>query len=139
VRHPGDRLAQARFAEAHLTTGRFTEAGQRLAGLLAATDLDSQSKLVLQTLEIVTRCALGQRAQLPAQLQHLREALAGLPQGAQLRWSFGGVQAFVAKDARLLRSRVGLLGLLAALQTPDTARLGALDSLIKRRLFALGQ
>ena len=57
-RHPDDLGAQANFAEAAFTVGRFAEAEQRLASLVDRPELNPGTVVALRALEICSLVAL---------------------------------------------------------------------------------
>ena len=88
-RHPEDLFAQGDFAERHFTTGRFVEAKERLAALLANPQLDPRVRITLQALEIATLLALNDPQGGPATVGTLTrrgaEPAAGFPARSGLR------------------------------------------------------
>jgi tetratricopeptide (TPR) repeat protein len=118
-RHSADVEAQSQFAEQCLTTGRFAEAAEYFASLLADSTLEPRLKVPLQALEIVARLALHPNEPISEQLQCLRVTITGQAKNFSLGWTFGGVKHFVGQEARLTPYRAWLLKLFTALEKKD--------------------
>jgi tetratricopeptide (TPR) repeat protein len=118
-RHSADVEAQSQFAEQCITTGRFAEAVEYFASLLADSTLEPRLKVPLQALEIVARLALHPNEPISEQLQRLRVTITGQAKNFSLGWTFGGVKHFVGQEARLTPYRAWLLELFTALEKKD--------------------
>ncbi|MGH8472080.1 MAG: tetratricopeptide repeat protein [Gammaproteobacteria bacterium] len=127
-RHPEDLSVQGDFAERHFTTGRFVEAKERLAALLANPALDPQIRIGLQALEIAALLALNDTRAVPQRLERLRAAVQSRPQDFQVGWLFAGSKHFIATDPRLVPHWAWLQTLFTALESENRdAILAALD------------
>ena len=120
-----DVAAQANFAEAHLTTGRFSQAEGRLAALLAQPDLDPEVTVALRILEIATLLASGKGALIPDRIATLQETIAAQPEAFKVEWSFEGTRHFVDRHAGLAFYRNWLLNVLDAAQSQNRASIVA--------------
>ncbi len=127
-RHPEDVPAQANFAEAHLTTGRYEETERRLERLLKKPDLDSASSVGLRIADIVNTLALKKSATVPQKLQALRTFVSGQPETFHAGWSFDGTTHYVQIQQAFIPYRPWLMDLLAVVKSKDRAALlAALD------------
>lgn len=128
-RHPNDLSAQANFAEAHFTTGRFTEAEARTAALLANPKLGSSSGLALRALYIATLLTANKPASVPSSLVALRDFVENLPSDFKTSWNFEGSRNFIGNEPTLAPSQTWLLELFAAVEEKDAQkRLSALEN-----------
>lgn len=133
ARHPDDAGNLVNFAEAHFTTGRFTEAARQTATLLARTDLDLNNVLGLHTVGLLIQSALKQNKDLLVAIKALRAFVAALPSAFERTYGFAGVKAFIKKDERVATQRAWMLNLIAAVETKDrAASLAALDALAQQ-------
>jgi tetratricopeptide (TPR) repeat protein len=129
-RHPNDLSAQANFAEAHLTTGRFREAERRLGELLKKPDLDSSSAVGLRIVEIVNALALKKAGIIPDKLRELRTFVSGQPDSFQVSWSFEGTKHYTQTEQVFAPYREWLLELFSVVDSKDRASLlSAVDRL----------
>jgi tetratricopeptide (TPR) repeat protein len=127
-RHPEDVPAQANFAEAHLTTGRYAEAERRLERLLKKPDLDSASSVGLRIVDIVTTLALKKASTVPQKLQALRAFVSAQPANFHPDWSFDGTAHYVQTEQVFAPYRPWLMDLFAVVNAKDRAALlAALD------------
>jgi tetratricopeptide (TPR) repeat protein len=127
-RHPDDLSAQANFAEAHFTTGRFADAEKRLTALLTNLRLDLSTGLGLRTLHVATLVALNKPESVPAALTTLRDFVAKVPADSEAGWSFEGSKHFIGSEPKLAPSRAWLLDLFSAVEEKDAQkRLAALE------------
>jgi tetratricopeptide (TPR) repeat protein len=128
--HPDDLSAQANFAEAHFTTGRFAEAQTRIATLLANPRLNSTGSLGLRTLQIATLLAMNKPRLAVTTFAELRAIVKNLPSNFELGGSFEGSKHFIGNEPSLARFRPWLLDLFSAVEEKDARkRLMALDKL----------
>jgi tetratricopeptide (TPR) repeat protein len=132
-RHPDDLAAQSNFAEVHLTTGRLAEAKTRLAALLAKPELEPQTRIALQSLEIATLLALDEKSALPPKLTALHEAVAAKPDAVG-GWTFTGTKHFIGQQPALA-AHTWLLDMLTAIEEKNSA---ALLAAINKGQAALG-
>ncbi|MDF0664497.1 MAG: tetratricopeptide repeat protein [Nitrospira sp.] len=127
-RHPADVSAQANFAEAHLTTGRYGEAEHRLGELLKKPDLDPNAWAGLRIVDVVTALALKKANIVPQKLQELRTFVSGQPESFHPDWSFDGTTHFVQTEQVFAPHRAWLMELFAVVKSKDRAALlAALD------------
>ncbi len=132
-RHPDDVAAQANFAEAHLTTGRYREAERRLAELLKKPDLDPSSAVGLRIVDIVTALALKKADTVPQKLQELRTLVSSQPETFHADWSFDGTKHYVEVEQVFARYRTWLMDLFATVKSTDRASLLAAVDRIQTR------
>ncbi len=116
--HPDDIAAQANFAEAHFTTGRFDEAEQRLA-TLPTNDALRDNAVPLRALQIATLYTLNKRSLISERMTALRKLIAGQAKDFKVEWSFEGTKHFISNDKRLTASRDWLLRLFTAFEGKD--------------------
>ncbi|ADE13643.1 Tetratricopeptide domain protein [Nitrosococcus halophilus Nc 4] len=114
--HPEDLEAHSQLAEQCFTTGRFAEAVEHFARLLANPELDPQIKIPLQAFEIAALLGLNQKAVVPQKFKGLCVAIAHQPEDFSLEWTFGGSKYFIAQAEQLSPYRAWLLELFAALE-----------------------
>jgi hypothetical protein len=119
VRHAADFSAQANFAEKHFTTGRVTECRQRLNKLLAVKGAPVRVRVALQTIEIASLLADGEKKQVPRKLTALLAEVERQPQDFKVSWTFNGLRHYVGRDEKLARYRAWLGRLLDAVESPD--------------------
>ena len=112
--HPEDLSGQMNFAEAHLTTGRFSEAEQRFAELLNGSELDAQATIPLTLLSVVSRVGQNKMDSAAGQLHDIRGLLVKQPADFLLGWSFEGTKHFIGQDEAFVNSRDWLVPLLEA-------------------------
>ena len=112
--HPEDLSGQMNFAEAHLTTGRFSEAEQRFAELLNGSELDAQATIPLTLLSVVSRVGQNKMDSAAGQLHDIRGLLVKQPEDFLLGWSFEGTKHFIGQDEAFVNSRDWLVPLLEA-------------------------
>jgi hypothetical protein len=115
-RHPDDRQAEANFAEVYITTGRLTEAQDRLEALLSNSGLPAATLLGLRALEIVNLVALKKTDSIPGKLDALQEVITSQPNEFIGEWTFEGTKHFVAQSPLVEKHRNWLLDLLAGLE-----------------------
>ena len=129
-RQPDDLSAQANFAEAHFTTGRFEEAQTRIAALLANPQLDSSGSLALRTLQVATLLVMNKPELATTAFAALHGLVKNLPSDFDLSWDFEGSRHFIGKEASLVGYRAWLLDLFSAVEEKDAQkRLRALNKL----------
>ena len=127
--HPDDLSALLNFAEAHLTTGRFTDAEKRFAELLARSDLDAQSTIPLRLLLVVSSIAQNKMDSVSGHLKEIEASLGKQPEDFTLGWSFEGTKHFIGQDEAFATSRDWLLALLEAFSgTTRDAMLAAVEA-----------
>ena len=112
--HPEDLSGQMNFAEAHLTTGRFSEAEQRFAELLNGSELDAQATIPLTLLSVVSRVGQNKMDSAAGQLHDIRGLLVKQPEDFLLGWSFEGTKHFIGQDEAFVNLRDWLVPLLEA-------------------------
>ena len=110
--------AQANFAEAAFTVGRFAEAEQRLAALVDDPKLNPGTVVALRALEICSLVALDRPDTLRAKLDALGDLL-GFDELA-VDWSFAGSRHFIGGHPELWR-HPWLIRLLAAVEERNAA------------------
>jgi tetratricopeptide (TPR) repeat protein len=127
-RHPTDLAAQANFAEAHLTTGRYGEAERRLGELLTKPDLDSSSAVGLRIVEIVNALALRKAGIVPDKLRGLRRFVTEQPESFSVSWSFEGTRQYAHTEKVFTPYAAWLSDLFSVVESKDRASfLAALD------------
>lgn len=126
-RHPDDPSAQANFAEAHLTTGQYGEAEQRLAELLKKPDLDPNASVGLRVVAIVNALALKKADTAPQKIRELMTFVSAQPEGFHVEWGFDGTKHYVETKQVFAPYRPWLADLFAVVKANDRAAL--LDSL----------
>jgi tetratricopeptide (TPR) repeat protein len=127
-RHPTDLAAQANFAEAHLTTGRYGEAERRLGELLTKPDLDSSSAVGLRIVEIVNALALRKAGIVPDKLRGLRRFVTEQPESFSGSWSFEGTRQYTHTEKVFTPYAAWLSDLFSVVESKDRASfLAALD------------
>jgi tetratricopeptide (TPR) repeat protein len=127
-RHPNDLSAQADFAEAHLTTGRYGEAERRVAELLKKSEIDPSSAVGLRVVDIVNSLALKKADTVSQKLQELRSFASTQPEGFHADWSFDGTKHYVETEQPFAPYRAWLLDLFSVAESKDRATLlSALD------------
>ncbi|WP_240761696.1 tetratricopeptide repeat protein [Nitrosococcus wardiae] len=114
--HPEDLEAHSQLAEQCFTTGRFAEALEHFARLLANPELDPQIKIPLQAFEVAALLGLNQKAVVPQKFKDLCVAIAHQPEDFSLEWTFGGSKYFITQAEQLRPYRAWLLELFAALE-----------------------
>ncbi len=122
ARHTDDLDVMPDFAEAHFTTGRFSESRQHIARLLALPDnpvVTPSVRVALQAIDIANLLALGQEQEVSAKLDALVGEVSRQPATFQLLWSFRGTTYFTTQSKQLTRHREFLLKLFTALQETD--------------------
>ena len=120
-RHPDHTSAMSNFAEAHFTTGRFSEAEKRLGELLANPRLDPQSQVALRIIEIGALAAQDKDDIIPGRLQALRTTLESQSEEFTLGWSFEGTKHFISQNEALASSRTWVLELIAGFEGKNKA------------------
>ncbi|MEX5213531.1 MAG: tetratricopeptide repeat protein [Nitrospiraceae bacterium] len=116
ARHPNDRAAQANFAEAHITTGRFVEAEARLASLISNPQLPPGTVAGLRALEVVNLVALKKMDLISGRLDILLSFIASQPETFTGEWSFEGTKHFISQHEGFAQHRAWLLDLLTGLE-----------------------
>ena len=124
---------QANLVETHFVTGRFAEAKARLADLLAKPEIEPQTRIVLQALEIATLLALDEKSALPSKLTALHEAVAAKPDAVG-GWIFTGTKHFIGQQPALA-AHTWLPDMLTAIEEGNSA---ALLAAIEKGQAALG-
>ena len=122
-RHPNDLSAQANFAEANFTTGRYTDAASRLGELLKKPDVDPSSKVGLRILDIVTALALKKANLAPQNLQDLRTFISTQPESFHAEWSFDGTKHYVQTEEVFAPYRAWLMELFSVVKAENRAAL----------------
>jgi hypothetical protein len=134
ARHSDDVAAQADFAEAHFTVGRFAECRRRIDALLARPDVPANIKPALRAIEIASLMAEGKSKEIPAKLDALISEVSGQPAEFKVAWSFDGTRHYVEAGNTRPPDRDMLEKLFDALGAEDRdMMLGALNNL--RRAF----
>ena len=122
-RHPEDVSAQANFAEAHLTTGRYGEAARRLGELLKRPDLDPSAAVGLRVVEIVNALALKKTDTVPQKIRELRTFVSGQSESFHVGWSFDGTKHYVEIEQVFAQYRTWLIELFSIAESKDRASL----------------
>ncbi|ADJ29651.1 hypothetical protein [Nitrosococcus watsonii] len=117
--HPKDGEARSQLAEQCFTTGRFAEAIEHFAELLANPDLDPQIKIPLQAFEIAALLGLNQKMVVSEKFERLSMAIAHQPGNFVLEWAFAGSKYFIARNECLMPYREWLLAFFIALEAPS--------------------
>jgi tetratricopeptide (TPR) repeat protein len=120
--HPEDLDAQADFAEAHFTTGRFADAHVRLVALVSQPALPPPVKVALHALDIAALLALTKLQDVPASLTTLHDLVTAHPGDAIGGWLFAGTRYFI-RQQKHWATYPWLDALLAAIQGNDRAAL----------------
>jgi tetratricopeptide (TPR) repeat protein len=119
-RHPDDLGAQAHFAEAAFTFGRFAKAEELLAALVDRPELNPGAVVALRALEICSLVALDRPDTLRAKLNALRDLLEGTRYELAADWTFAGSQHFIGEHPELSQ-HPWLIRLLAAIEERNEA------------------
>ena len=119
ARRPDDLSAQADFAEAHFTTGRFAECGQRINALLAKPEVPVSTKTALRAIEIANLLALNQSGQVPTKIEMLLGEVSHEPAEFKVTWNFDGTRHFIGEDEKLGPYHAWLAQLFDALESKD--------------------
>ncbi len=119
AQHSDDLSAQCDFAEKHFTTGRFAECEQRLAALLANSEIEQSTKIALRAIQIANTLALGQPAKIPAKLDALQATIASQPDTFKVSWTFNGTKHFISSNEKLASYREWLLQLFQTLEIKE--------------------
>ncbi|KFI23908.1 hypothetical protein [Nitrosococcus oceani] len=115
---PEDLEARGQLAEQCFTTGRFAEAIEHFAELLANPEINPQIKIPLQAFEIAALLGLNQKVAVPEKFEQLCMAIAHQSGNFVLEWAFAGSKYFIARNERLMPYREWLLALFIALEAP---------------------
>jgi tetratricopeptide (TPR) repeat protein len=115
-RQPEDLGAQCRYAESHLTTGRFSEAAHQLAKIIGAGQLPIETNAALQLLEIASLLALGRRNAAGPELNALHALMEAQAPDFAIGWTFAGTTHFIAEAPALANHREILLEIIRAME-----------------------
>ncbi|TKB92195.1 MAG: TIR domain-containing protein [Nitrospira sp.] len=127
-KHPENLSAQANFAVAHLTTGRFEDAARRLGELLKKPSLSPTSSVGLRIEDIVVALALKKPTIVPQKLQELRTFVSWQPETFYVDWNFDGPKHHILSEPVFASYRPWLMYLFASIKSRDRATLlAALD------------
>jgi tetratricopeptide (TPR) repeat protein len=118
-RHIDDLSAQCDFAEKHFTTGRFAECEQRIAALLANSQVEPSEKTALCAIAVANLLTLDKRKQVPTQLDTLQTTIASQPDSFKVGWSFEGTKHFISQNEKLAPYHAWLLQLVQALEIKE--------------------
>lgn len=119
TRHPDDISARVDSAEAHFTTARFGECGQRITAFLATPDVPPSAKTALRAIEIACLLADNKASQVPLKMDALIEEVTHQRPEFNVSWDFGGAKHFVSQHEKLSPNRVWLGHLFEALANKD--------------------
>jgi tetratricopeptide (TPR) repeat protein len=119
ARHESDVDAQPDFAEAHFTTGRFSECRQRIAALLVQPKISDSTKTALRAIEIASLLAINGADQVPGKLDTLIAEISRQRDEFKVGWKFDGTKHFINQNEKLSPHRAWLVQLLDALAGED--------------------
>jgi tetratricopeptide (TPR) repeat protein len=117
--HPHNISAQADFAEAHFSMGRFAECEQRINDLLAMPEVPVSTKTALRTIDIASLLADGKTSQVPVKLDTLIADVTRQPTEFKFTWGFDGTKHFIGQNESLSPYRGWLGQLFDALASKD--------------------
>ena len=112
----GTVSAEAYYAEKHFTTARFSECEQRIAKLLVQSNLETNTEVALQAIEIANLLALGKENLISAKIDSLIAAVASQPVDFQVKWQFDGTRNFIGQHEKLSSHRAWLIQLFEAIK-----------------------
>ncbi len=132
LQHPNDLSAQADFAEAYFSIGRFAECIQRIDGLLMSSEVPTRTKTALRAIEIASLLADDKTEEVLGRLEVLVGEVTKQPMEFKLTWSFDGTRHYIDGEYKLSKYRPWLSELFDALASKD--RQTMLTALQKVRL-----
>ena len=119
ARHPEDLLAQADFAEALFSVGRFVECGQRIQVLLSKPEVPIETKTALRAIEIANLLAVSKHGEVQGKLDTMIENIARQPAEFKVSWVFEGTKHFIQLYKGLSAHRDWLRQMFDALTRQD--------------------
>lgn len=119
VRHKEDISAQADFAQAHFTTGRFNECEQRIKTFLTLPEATVSTKTALRAIEIANYLASDKSSRVHGELNLLLTEVANQSTEFKVDWVFDGTKYYIDHNEKLLPYRPWLKQLFDALKGKD--------------------
>jgi hypothetical protein len=117
--YPEDILVKSKFAEMHLTNGRFAECGKLVNALLQMPEVPVSTKTALRAIEIASGLADGKANQVPAKIDALIIEITHQSPEFNVAHNLNGTRHFIDQNEKLFPQRAWLGQLLDALTGTD--------------------